>query len=110
MRIVETIETADDRGFSLSFKYPGLKHFHIVSVKPGATRGNHFHEHDEVLCVLGGENLAKITLQDPQSSREFLVDTERSIIRIPAGVKHSITNTGGKTFYLVCFSDSTSSR
>jgi len=97
-------EIKDKRGFSINFKNLPLKQFHIVSINPGAIRGDHVHEHDEFICVIGGKGLAVMTLEDPRNSDKFTIDDEYRVIRIPAGVKHIIKNIGDKAFYIVCFS------
>lgn len=97
-------EIVDERGFSLYFANLPLRQFHIVSVSPGMIRGNHVHEYDELICVIGGKNLAEITLESSEDFRQFIVGNEYLVIKIPAGVKHIVRNIGDKVFYLVCFS------
>lgn len=99
-------ENIDKRGFSLGFKNIPLKQFHIVSINPDSTRGNHSHDYQEVICVFGGKDLAEITLEGPEISRKFIVADEYQVIIIPAHVKHTVRNIGYNVFYLVSFASS----
>ena len=102
-KLFEIGEHHDDRGFSLFFATFPLPGFHIASLEPGATRGDHVHVNDEFLCVMGSEGMAEIILDGPETSSRIMVLDRYHLIRIPAGVKHTIRNVGDRIFYLLSF-------
>ena len=62
-RLFAIQESGDSRGFSLLFKDCPLERFPIAGVEPGAMRGNHVHDNDEVLGIIGGAGTAEILLE-----------------------------------------------
>ena len=114
MNIRETLEVADDhikyigrdaRGTVLAFGNKNIDNLHVASVKPGALRGNHVHDCDEILCVMGGAGSCEITLEESSSGtiEQFLVQETVKTYQIKAGIKHSVRNIGEKEFYLTAF-------
>jgi len=97
-------EQRDDRGFSLFFEKFPISGYHIASLDPGAIRGNHVHEHDEILCVIAGEGVAEIVLEGEGGISSLPVKDDYHLIRVPSGVKHSIRNTGAHRFFIFGFS------
>ena len=96
-------DLSDERGFSFALE-AGLENFHIVSIRPGRIRGDHFHDYDEVVIVLGGKGIAQIEMGEDLSKKRFVVDNAFFPILFPASVRHVIRNVGDQDFYLVCFS------
>lgn len=85
-----------------SFSPEGL---HVVSLIAGATRGNHVHDRDEIVCVIGGGGKCEMEVEDETSRerRRLVVEGNLKTYRIKAGIKHTIRNLGPEPFYLVCF-------
>lgn len=78
--------------------------FHLVSMKPGTVRGNHYHPQvTEWLFFCGGPIL--LAWQDPDSEvvQKSLIENNHTFAFIPPGVKHAVKNAGNQTFYLIAF-------
>jgi len=74
----------------------------ICHIRPGCTNPVHYHPNcEEVLYLLAGEGRHSFDGQ-------FVQLRAGSTIRIPAGVKHNLTNTGTET--LVCIISFSSGR
>ena len=79
---------------------------HVVSMNPGKVRGNHVHDGTEWLLVFGGKLEIRSRPSDDAEVRMETVDEEKPVLlEIPPGVRHSFKNVGGKTMYLLAFSD-----
>lgn len=78
---------------------------HVVTMQPGAVRGNHVHNQNEIICVLGGDGICEIIPQDQISGEtaNIVVEGDLKTYRIKAGIKHTLKNAGKSTFYLICF-------
>ena len=63
--IVSTFQ--DTRGGVVSFVNSVVENLHVATIKPGAVRGNHNHNRDEVICIMGGEGLCEIEVEDSQT-------------------------------------------
>lgn len=100
----------DSRGFSF---YPlkgrrGLgthlpEAFHLVSIAPGAVRGNHVHPGRwEWLYPFHGTGFF---LWEPQPGnlKERLVTGYRLLILIPPGIPHALRNPGPEPLYLLAW-------
>ena len=97
-------DSSDERGFSFSLNGLPLKHFHIVSMKPGKRRGDHVHDYTEVACIIGGAGSAEVVIEHGNSTSSLRVDQDFFVVTFQAGVRHTIYNLGEREFYLVCFS------
>lgn len=78
--------------------------FHIVSMEPGAIRGNHFHPRvTEWLFLCGGPIL--LAWQDPDSDtiQKTLIENNHTFVIVPPGVKHALKNKSSGTLYLAAF-------
>ena len=95
----------DERGVVVSFTSGAAKNFHVASMKPGAVRGNHTHDCDEVICIMGGESICEIAVEDNSTGTKerVLVDESIKTYRFKAGVKHTLQNIGEREFYLCAF-------
>ena len=68
---------------------------HIVQVRRGAVRGNHYHPRvSEFLCALEGEGLLKWRAEGSEAPSELELSARRECVRIPPGVRHAVENTG----------------
>lgn len=84
-----------------------LEHFHVVSLKPGATRGNHRHERGtEWLLILSGPARVTWCNTGQETVRNLRVEANQpALLRIPPGVAHSVFNSSNRELFLVAFSD-----
>ena len=82
-------------------------HFHTVSMKPGAVRGNHYHtDATEWLFVCGGP--AKVVWRSDQTGpcHEVLVKKEEpALFEIPPHIEHAVMNTSQVEIFLLSFSN-----
>jgi quercetin dioxygenase-like cupin family protein len=77
--------------------------FHLVSIRPGQTRGNHLHPgHEEWLYPFHGLGII-IWPAAPGTVREQVVSGNRTLIRIPPGVAHALRNPGPEMLYLLAW-------
>jgi quercetin dioxygenase-like cupin family protein len=95
----------DERGKVWNFPGFLVEGLHVATVEPGAVRGNHAHDRDEILCVIGGSGVCEVCATDEVSgmTKRIVVAGDMKAYRIKAGIKHLVRNLGSKSFYLVCF-------
>lgn len=100
----------DERGQVRDFRALQVEGLHVATVEPGAARGGHVHDRDEILCVAGGRGICEIMVSDGVSGAAdaIVVSGDVKAYRIRAGVKHVVRNTGSQRFYLVCFYEASS--
>ncbi|MBI2861505.1 MAG: WxcM-like domain-containing protein [Chloroflexi bacterium] len=108
-----SVFSVDERGWNIDpvdrqgFETTGIKNMHIVSVRPGAVRGNHVHHlQREHMCLLQGTVLLVHADASGVVGRR-LIEVSRTpvIIKIPPRVAHAIKNVGDQLAFLVCYSD-----
>lgn len=95
---------ADNRGYFAEFiKTANSGQVSINVVKPGITKGNHWHHtKTEKMLVASGSGI--IRFQKVQGGDVFLYPVngdKPEVIDIPVGYTHSITNTGSRDMVLV---------
>jgi mannose-6-phosphate isomerase-like protein (cupin superfamily) len=97
----------DGRGKVFHMEQFATRELHIASVEPEAVRGNHVHDRDEIICIMGGNGICEIILYDGTSNRKQTTVIEEDMVayRIKAETRHTIRNIGKDIFYLVCFYD-----
>lgn len=111
VQIIKTVSATDERGFTAvpisNERLKSIYNVHIVSLKPGSVRGNHYHERQtEQICVLGGP--CKLVAVDSESDEkmELVFDGESCpLIIVPPRVIHALKNIGEETVYLLCYAD-----
>ena len=111
IQIIESVSSVDERGFiAMPISDEQLKsiyNIHIVSLKPGCVRGNHYHEHQtEYICVLGGHS--KLLSIDNESNEkiDLILDGKKCpLIIVPPHVTHALKNIGKETIYLLCYTN-----
>jgi dTDP-4-dehydrorhamnose 3,5-epimerase-like enzyme len=85
-----------------------IGNLHLVSMKPGAVRGNHYHERSRSwLMAFGGP--AKLVCREvgAEGKRVEIVEGEDPVLfEIPARTEHAIQNASNADIYLLCFRDS----
>jgi oxalate decarboxylase/phosphoglucose isomerase-like protein (cupin superfamily) len=75
---------------------------HVVHIAPGMTRGNHYHPRvSEWLCPLDGEGVLAWRSPASAASGELVLEPRSACVRIPAGVRHAVINTGGGDLLLI---------
>ncbi len=104
----------DERGWGLSpLEAAGLPagaapgNLHVVSLEPGAVRGNHIHpDSTEWFLLCGGP--AEIAWQSgplPPRRESILPDDGPALYEVPPGVAHAIRNRSRREIILLAFSD-----
>jgi dTDP-4-dehydrorhamnose 3,5-epimerase-like enzyme len=101
---------ADDRGMSF-FPWQGRLRapaelpstFHLISIRPGHSRGHHLHPGQaEYLYPFHGS--AVFTWEAaPGQVRERVISGDRTLIHIPVGMAHAVTNPGPEILYLLAW-------
>lgn len=79
-----------------------LRTCHLFSILPGHTRGNHYHPgHAEWLFTFHAAGV--FTWEAAGGIREKLVSGDNTLIRIPPGISHALTNPGPEILYLLAW-------
>jgi hypothetical protein len=104
----------DPRGLSF-FPWQGrlpapedlLATFHLISIRPAQSRGHHLHPgHAEWLYPFHGA--AVLTWEAaPGLVRERVIAGDRTLIHIPPGLAHAVTNPGPEILYLLAWRQAT---
>jgi dTDP-4-dehydrorhamnose 3,5-epimerase-like enzyme len=106
----------DDRGLSF-FPWQGrlqeplglLRTFHLISIQPGHTRGQHLHpSHEEWLYPFHGVGVL-IWEAAPGQIREQTVSGDRTLILVPPGIAHALKNPGPGLLYLLAWREAAGS-
>lgn len=102
----------DDRGWSIrpitgeDISDGKIKDIHIVSMRPGAIRGNHYHAYKtEHIFVMG--SVCRVVVMDnntKEREEEIIEHNKKALLVIPPHVTHAIENIGNETSYLLCYS------
>jgi UDP-2-acetamido-2,6-beta-L-arabino-hexul-4-ose reductase len=98
----------DNRGgLAELLKQPGFGQIFVSHTKPGFTRGNHWHHTKvEKFIVVAGEALIKFRKVDGSEVYEYPVSgSDMTIVDIPTGYTHSITNIGEADVITLFWSD-----
>jgi dTDP-4-dehydrorhamnose 3,5-epimerase-like enzyme len=79
---------------------------HVVSLRPGHVRGNHYHDGPEWLLVFGGTLEVRSRRGDEGALGVETVEGDNPVLlEIPPGVRHSLKNESNSTLFLLAFSD-----
>jgi len=110
---------ADRRGWLaelLPSGFPGAGLSHLVSVEPGAVRGNHAHPAKaEVIVLFGGRALLRTRCAGEASYAEVAAGEVGADggglwrFVVPAGCAHAVKNVGPRTMFLLSYTDRPSS-
>ena len=77
--------------------------FHLISIRPGQSRGHHLHPAQaEYLYPFHGRAVF-IWEAPPGQVREQVISGDRTLIHIPPGVAHAVTNPGPELLYLLAW-------
>jgi uncharacterized RmlC-like cupin family protein len=101
---------ADVRGLSFfpwQGRRPGpgdlVSTFHLISITPGQSRGHHLHPgHAEWLYPFHGQALF-IWEAAPGRVLERVITGDRTLVHIPPGLAHAVTNPGPEILYLLAW-------
>jgi oxalate decarboxylase/phosphoglucose isomerase-like protein (cupin superfamily) len=100
----------DARGLSFfpwqgRLKVPGdlAATFHLISISPGQSRGHHLHPgHSEYLYPFHGRAIF-IWEAAPGQVQERVISGGRTLVHIPPGLAHAVTNPGPELLYLLAW-------
>lgn len=105
--LVEPVELRrDERGSVFEPLAPAAfadqQNAHVVVSRPGAVRGNHYHQRGtEVLTVLGP---ALVRFRDGQTIQDRVVGENEAVrFTFPPGVAHAVKNTGSQPNIVIAF-------
>lgn len=87
----------DQRGWLFEFaKSAPFGQVFVSKTKPGAVRGNHYHDTKvEKFCLIQGQGVIRLGEPDSSNVAEYTVsDSDIRVVDIPPGMTHSIENTG----------------
>ena len=75
---------------------------HLVSIQPGRSRGHHYHPgHEEWLFTFHGAGV--LAWESGGRIRERTISGNGTLICIPPGVPHALTNPGPELLYLLAW-------
>ncbi len=85
-----------------------LGNVHIVSLAPGAVRGNHCHtKATEWILIFGGPSLIAWQVSDDDLINEINIkDDQPELFEIPPNIEHAVKNNSNHDIYLISFNDS----
>jgi dTDP-4-dehydrorhamnose 3,5-epimerase-like enzyme len=103
----------EDRGWAVdvigaaSLSRDLLADLHVVSMRPGTVRGNHYHpDSSEWLLICGGAAKLVWGRTGDEEIEEILVEgMQPHLFRMPPGVRHTIKNLSDRLIYLVVLAD-----
>ncbi len=110
---VEEIELyQDDRGWWVrpisddDIEKGIISDIHMVSMKPGAIRGNHYHVNKtENILIIGSTCRVLVVDNNTKEKEEKIIEnSDKMLFVIPSDVTHAIENIGNEVSYLFCFS------
>lgn len=113
------IHSVDDRGDSRGSAYltplsvlerlDRVMDLHYLTIRPGHTRGNHFHvDHDEALLVVYGDRW-EFHWEDDKDAAHRVRAFEGSgaaVLEVDRGRSHAIVNSGGQDLAIVAMGSS----
>lgn len=94
----------DDRGWLFEWlKSDSLGQIFVSTTKPGATRGNHYHDTKiEKFCLIQGQGCIRFRLLNSDQVIQYPINDETiRVVDIPPGYTHSIENTGDQNMIVL---------
>ena len=84
-----------------------IRNIHIVSMEPGAVRGNHYHlNRTEHTVIIGFPCEFMVLNRQTQDTESLTKSYEKPLLlSIPPNVTHAFKNPGDHIIYLICYSD-----
>ncbi len=113
IQIKEIEFNQDDRGWFIrpitddDIKSRIVCDVHMVSIKPGGIRGNHYHVYKTENILVIGSACRVIVVDNCTKKKEetTIGNTGNILLVIPPDVTHAIENIGNDVAYLLCFSN-----
>lgn len=110
---MDVLTSRDARGWVtnlldfLPMRADQMKNVHIVSMEPGAVRGNHFHRRQsEAIFAIGSVLRVKAINRDTGEQYEEVIGPDAPVLFIiQPGVSHAFRNESNTQSHLVCFAD-----
>jgi dTDP-4-dehydrorhamnose 3,5-epimerase-like enzyme len=111
--IVHTEVKSDERGWAVEpmdaavLSEGKIKNIHVVSIEPGAVRGNHYHAtKTEFVLIIGSGCQFWVVERDTRMEKCLVSDNSKPLlVKIPPMVSHAFRNVGESPVYLFCFGD-----
>ena len=110
---IENSTWSDDRGWGLNLLTASRRtskpigDLHVVSMRPGKSRGNHYHENStEWLLFMGGK--AKLIWREVggKSIHSVMISgTTPALYEVPPNVEHAVINEDQHDIYLVSMNE-----
>lgn len=114
MRIEQLADSTDERGLSFSVLADQLsgagpaKDIHIAMIRPGHTRGNHYHaRRHELIAVIYRDSCSVHwdTGPDTSTRRRTFEGTGAILVAPPLNWSHAVRNDGDEDVWIVAVSD-----
>ena len=108
---ITKLSEEDERGFAARpFKgipQSSVFNFHVVSLNPGAVRGNHFHPRQKEFIIFLGPRGKLVTVDSVTKDRsETIIEGKGCpLITVPPKVIHAVKNISSEVAYLLCYND-----
>jgi dTDP-4-dehydrorhamnose 3,5-epimerase-like enzyme len=108
---ITRLSQEDERGFSArpfqGISQSSVFNFHVVSLNPGAVRGNHFHPRQKEFIIFLGSQGKLVTVDSVTKDRsETIIEGKGCpLITVPSKVIHAIKNISNQVCYLLCYND-----
>ncbi len=111
--ILDEKTSVDSRGWSMApleiveLTGKDIGNMHVVSLKPGAVRGNHVHpDSTEWVVFCGGPAAVAYKTHSNEGFSEIVIKGDRpELYEIPPGTSHAIKNTSDREIFLTVFSN-----
>ena len=102
----------DDRGWSIKpitgeeIRTSKISDIHVVSMRPGAIRENHYHAYKtEHIFIIGSTCRVVVMDNNTKEKEEKIIEhNKKTLLVIPPHVTHAIENIGNEMSYLFCYS------
>lgn len=113
VRITQLTDNGDERGRSFSLdglmlsSIGPIRDFYATTLRPGHSRGNHYHlERDELIFVLGEGRWTLRWESDDHAVHAQEIDSGgATLLAVDKGLSHEISNTGERELTIVCLFD-----
>jgi UDP-2-acetamido-2,6-beta-L-arabino-hexul-4-ose reductase len=105
----------DDRGWEMNpleaaaLLSKALGNLHVVSIKPGCVRGNHYHPNGtEWMLIFGGTARVAWRSNEEGTIQQIKIEEDDgpAFFEVPPNIRHAIMNTSESDIYLVAINDS----
>ena len=112
IQIKEIEFNQDERGWSIQpitdeeFSTCNISDVHMVSMKPGTIRGNHYHVHKtEHMLIIGGPCRVVVVDNNTKKREERIIEENtKALLIFPPNITHAIENISNELSYLLCYS------